>query len=151
MESIEATRLEVRAFPGRGDPSYLHPTITPQNRPFYDGLARRELVVLRCAKCRNARFPAGPVCPHCHSAEAAWEGIAGTGTVRSWMRYHRSYVPELEDVLPYTIVVVELDDGPALFGRLATDGNDAFIGMRTRTIVERWADGTFVHAFVQEA
>ena len=76
--------------------SGLLPPRTREDAPYWDGLRERRLVLQRCAACRQARFPVAPVCPHCGGLEHAWERLEGSGSVHSWVRYHRSYLPQLE-------------------------------------------------------
>ena len=140
--------LTVREFPGSGDPGYLLP---PRNRdvaPFWDALREGRLTLQRCSGCGRARFPVAPVCPHCGGRSWEWQPLSGAGCVHSWIRYHRGYLPEFEPLMPYHVLCVALDDGPRMFGRLAGDAPDPWIGMPVQAIVERFPGGECVPAFV---
>lgn len=139
--------LELRDFPGAGDPSRLLPACNDDSAPFWDGLRERRLRFQRCDDCGAARFPVAPVCPHCGARAFAWQPLGGSGTVHSWVRYHRGYLPELEPLLPYCVLCVALDAGPRVFGRLVDAGAQPAIGMAVQAIVERFADGECVLAF----
>jgi uncharacterized OB-fold protein len=77
-----------------------------------DGAARGELRIPRCEQCGRTFWPAGPVCPHDGSTEVAWVSDPGTGTVSSWVRFHKRYYAD--DQVPYVVVQVELASGPRL-------------------------------------
>jgi uncharacterized OB-fold protein len=51
--------------------------------PFWEGAARRELLVPRCGACGRHRWPSGPFCPQCQSQDVAWVP-AGAGHVYSF-------------------------------------------------------------------
>jgi uncharacterized OB-fold protein len=141
-------RLTVREFPGSGDPAYLLPPRTGDVAPFWDALREGRLTLQRCRDCGRARFPVAPVCPYCGGRSHDWRPLSGSGTVHSWIRYHRSYLPEFEPLMPYDVLCVALDDGPRMFGRLAGDAGDPWIGMPVQAIVERFPGGECVPAFV---
>lgn len=145
------TELEERPFPGTGDPSLLLPDRGEDGAPFADGLRARRLMLQRCEGCGSVRYPPGPVCPYCLGADHAWAELGGRGTIHSWVRYHRSYLPAFESLLPYVVLCVELAEGPRVFGRLC-DGDrggrtEPSTGMEVRAIVERCAGGGCILAF----
>jgi uncharacterized OB-fold protein len=140
-------RLKLRDFPGSGDPSYLVPQPTPDLAPFYDGLKEGRLVLQACARCERFRYPVAPVCPYCHELGSRWRAVSGRGTIHSWIRYRRNYLPEFEPLMPYVVLCVQLDAGPRIFGRLADADREPAHGMAVQAIVERWPQGQAVQAF----
>jgi uncharacterized OB-fold protein len=140
--------LEMRDFPGAGDPSHLLPRRTAQNAPFFAALAERRLRLQRCTACGHARYPVAPACPRCGCTAAGWDVLRGTGSVHSWIRYRKSYLPEFEPLMPYAVLCVAIDDGPRMFGRLAGTEADPAVGDRVRTIVERLPSGSHTIAFI---
>jgi uncharacterized OB-fold protein len=142
--------LELRDFPGGGDPTHLLPRRTRQNAPFLAGLAQGRLQLQRCVACGHARYPVAPACPRCGDTALRWEQLPGTGAVHSWIRYRRSYLAEFEPLMPYAVLCVALDDGPRMFGRLAGTDRDPAVGDRVRMIVERLPSGEHTIAFVAE-
>jgi uncharacterized OB-fold protein len=97
------------------------PTITDLNRPFWDGAAAGELRLQRCITCGHLRYPISSVCPACLSPDAEWVALSGSGTVLSYVRFHRSYHPAWEHRVPYVVALVQLDEGPRLFSNIAGD------------------------------
>lgn len=139
------TSILKRDFPV--DPAQLLPAVTPDNERFWSALAEGRLELQVCGGCGKARYPVAPVCPYCHSAAAAWRPMSGEGTIFSFVRYHRSYLPEFADVMPYVVATVQLAEGPRLFGRLIGREVAPRIGQPVRLVIEQWPDGRCVAAF----
>jgi uncharacterized OB-fold protein len=145
-------RMQVVEAPVPAGIGHLLPPMTAQNAPFFDALLDGRLPLQRCGSCGRGRATHGPVCPHCRSDEATWETVSGRGTVHSWIRYSRSYLPELESLLPYIVLCVELAEGARLFGRLREEAGafpDPHVGMPVEALVELWADGVAMYAFTR--
>jgi uncharacterized OB-fold protein len=145
-------RLDVVDAPVAAALGHLLPPVTAQNAPFFDALLEGRLVLQRCGSCGRVRASRGPVCPHCGSEEATWQAVNGRGAVHSWIRYLRSYLPELESLLPYIVLCVELAEGVRVFGRLREEAGawpDPYPGMPVEAIVERWSDGIAMYAFTR--
>jgi hypothetical protein len=82
--------------------------------PFYEAARRHELVVQRCRACGTLRFPARAACNRCMAREVEWTPVAGTGTVFSVAVMHQANHPAYAAMLPYAVVVVELECGVRL-------------------------------------
>lgn len=143
--------LPTQRFPGPGELAPLLPVLTEQSRPFFDALRDGRLVLQRCDGCERVRGLVAPVCPYCGCESFAFETMSGVGTVHSWIRYHRSYLPAFESLLPYVVLCVALDEGARIFGRLVEDepgeSPDPAVGMPVELVLERWADGGVTPAF----
>lgn len=129
------------------DPSALLPALTPDNAPHWDALARGELHLQACAECSRLRFPIAPVCPYCRGTAFTWRAISGRGIIYSYVRYHRSYLPEFEDLMPYVVASVELVEGPRIFARLLGRDVAPRIGDAVEMVIEQWPDGRCVPVF----
>lgn len=107
----------------------------PEAVPFWDAVARGELAVQRCAACGRLRFPPSPRCSTCASDAADWVPVSGRGRVLSWTRTHHAFDPAFRDRLPYTVVLVGLDEQPglAMFGNIYPE-RDIQIGTRVRAV-----------------
>jgi uncharacterized OB-fold protein len=90
------------------------PAITDDTRPFWEGCRRRELVVQRCTACGAFRHPPAPICWRCRSFAHEWVRSSGRGTVFTFALVQRAFLPALAAHVPYTIVVVALDDAPGV-------------------------------------
>lgn len=96
--------------------------------PFWAAAARRELLIQRCDACGRHQFYPRPYCLACQSDRVAWVPAGGAGTIYSQTTVHIQVVPEFSP--PYTVALVELDEGPRLLGAIV-DG-ETRIGDRVR-------------------
>lgn len=104
--------------------------LTGDDQPFWDAAKQGKLIFQRCDDCSYVRWPAAGVCPECLSRDATWAPVEGTGRLWSFVVYHRSYAPPLNEQVPYPIGLVELDCGVRLVTRLADiDPARAEVGM----------------------
>jgi uncharacterized protein len=109
-------------------PTTLAPVTDPLTAPFWDSVSRGRLVIQRCRACGELRWPPLVGCPECRSRDATWDEVRPTGTIWSFVVYHRAFAAELKDEIPYTVAMVHLDDGPYLVGRLEDAGRPPVIG-----------------------
>jgi uncharacterized OB-fold protein len=100
------------------------PTPAPDHdsAPFWDGCRENRLLLQRCTSCGRFRYPPRPVCPFCRSFEAEWTQASGRGRLYSWTVAHHPVHPALKDRVPYTLLLVELEEGPRMVSVLAQDG-----------------------------
>lgn len=80
---------------------------------FWAAVDRGGVAVQRCANGHH-QFPGGPRCAQC-GAETTWVTVSGEGVVWSWAVFHREYFPEFGPALPYTVMIVTLDEGPRVY------------------------------------
>jgi len=139
--------LPVRPYPGQAALERLVIPPSGSTRVYHVGLAAGRLMLQRCCACGRCRIPMAPVCPYCDGEEVDWIAASGQGHVVSFVHYTRAHLPEFEAVVPYTVLCVQLAEGPRMFGRLV--GSDAAqIGQDVAVIIEQWADGGRAPAFV---
>jgi uncharacterized protein len=105
---------------------------------YWDALHAGRLTYQRC-ECGHAWLPAREHCPRCLGSIWLRETASGTGRLISWVTYHRAYHPAFKDRLPYTVVIVELDEGPRLISNLTgdTDRRALSIDMPVRLVIEQ--------------
>lgn len=87
------------------------PEPTPETRHFWEGTRARELRLQRCDACSKVYFPPRPFCPACASRAVSVFAASGRGRLYSYVINHRP-APGFE--APYSIAVVELDEGPRM-------------------------------------
>ena len=82
----------------------MRPVPTPDrdSRPWWEAMARHELLVQRCGVCARLRWPPRALCGACGSFEWSWEPASGRATVASWIVNHHSF----GDAIPSPYVVV---------------------------------------------
>lgn len=71
----------------------------------------------RCKSCGLTNFPPRADCPTCMSEEFELQEISGRGTIYTYTRIDAA-PSGFEDVAPYTIAVVDLEEGGRLLGWL---------------------------------
>lgn len=86
----------------------------PDGAEFWRGCARGELLVQACGSCGKRRMPPRPMCPACRSTEVRWERMSGRATVWSYVIPYPPLLPAYAEVAPYNVIVVALDDDPAI-------------------------------------
>jgi len=87
------------------------PKPTPETQHFWDGTQAGELRLQRCDACASVYFPPRPFCPSCASRKVSVFKASGKGKLYSYVIHHR---PAPGFTPPYSIAVVELDEGPRL-------------------------------------
>ena len=110
--------------------SELSPVDDPLAGPFFAAIGDGRLVVQRCDSCSAFRWPPLSGCPECRSRETTWTDVAPSGTIWSFVVYHRAFAASLKADVPYTVLMVELDDGPYLVGRLIPGDKPPAVGDR---------------------
>ena len=74
--------------------------------PFWDAVARHELLLPRCGACGRFRMPPTPFCPQCRSQEIDWVAAPGEAILYSYTIVERAIFAGMEDSLPYVPAVV---------------------------------------------
>lgn len=124
-----------------------HPTAVSQ--PYWDGTAAGQLVLQRCSSCGRVRHYPQLVCPKCHSLGVEAVVASGQGTVHSWTVAHHAFHPAFSDDLPYTLVIVDLAEGPRALGRFDPAAHEHLrIGLRVRVRFVAGAEGVALPVFV---
>src|SRR4029453_15238973 len=97
------------------------PLLEPDERsaPFFEAAVRGRLLLQRCDRCGAWHFPVRRRCSTCGATTLAWAEASGRGTVHGHVRTHRAAHPALRARLPLTLVVVDLEEGVRVRGRLA--------------------------------
>lgn len=120
------------------------PVVNHGNRAFWEGGLSGELRFQRCDACGHLRYPISSVCPRCLSADATWTPVSGRGTVLTYAIFDRAYHPSREGRIPYVVALVQLEEGPRMFGDLV-DAAPADVTVDTPVVAvfDPAPDGTF--------
>jgi uncharacterized OB-fold protein len=76
----------------------------------FEAARRGELVIRMCNSCDAVLHVPVAYCHHCGSWDGRWQVAAGTGRLYSWTVVAHQVHPAYP--VPYTVVLVELDDHP---------------------------------------
>ena len=111
----------------------------PQAAPFWNAAKQGQLVMQRCSGCSELRWTPQETCPNCLSLDYSWNVLSGRGTIYSHCTYYRVLNPAFTDI-PYTVVMVELDEGPVIIGRLLNELGNAAIDARVTAVFSPISD-----------
>jgi uncharacterized protein len=117
-------------------PARPYPRPDRDTAPFWEAQRNHELRLQRCSSCASFRFPVTPLCPECRSFDFEWTQCSGRGNVYSYTVVHHQTHPAFPT--PYTMLLIELEEGPRLIGRLRAKP-DARIAIGAQVRVE-WDD-----------
>jgi hypothetical protein len=129
VEMTSAGSAAVTSGGPGGAASMLVPVPDEESAGFWEGTAAGELRMQACTSCGRWRFPPRVMCPHCRSTGREWRRVSGRGTVWSFVVPHPPLLPAYAELAPYNVIVVALDEDPALrlVGNLVS-GPDGSIG-----------------------
>ena len=102
------------------------PVADADTQPFWDGVARSELLIQRCGACQARLWQPRPVCSRCQTPDPAWTRVRGDGHIASWVVMRPPTLPAHADKVPFVVLLVELDEGVRLLGYLV-DGDGALL------------------------
>lgn len=122
-------------------PTFPEPDRSELGRPFWDALGQGRLTFQRCDSCGHAWLPARSECPRCLRPTWRREPALGGATLVSWVVYHHCYDPAFADRVPYTVAVVQLDEGPRMITNIVgADPGQLRIDQRLRLRIEHEGD-----------
>jgi uncharacterized OB-fold protein len=90
-------------------------------KDYNEALKNNRLLGLKCRSCGSITVPPKMVCRKCAGSEMDIVEMKGSGKIRTFTTVFVASEGR-ESEVPYTIVMVELDEGPWIMGNL--DGKD---------------------------
>ena len=124
------------------------PQPSDEAKPFFDALARKELVLQRCTGCGALSHPPRAMCSTCQSTDFDWRKSSGCGTVYSYVVTHQAVHPALVGHTPLATVEVELDEGLRLVSNLVDVPPECVeIGMGVEVVFEDAGEGVVLPLF----
>jgi len=96
---------------------------------FADYLKDGKLMASKCKKCGQFSFPPRADCIHCLSDEFEWVECSGKGGLHTYTIIHAAPTG-FDDIAPYILGVLDLDDGGRLMGWIDVPREEIEIGMR---------------------
>jgi uncharacterized OB-fold protein len=105
------------------------PAPTSDSREFWQGCDEGRLLLRACLACGHIFYYPRLACPRCSSRQLDWLGASGRGVIHSHTTVFTSfYGPDWETDIPYTVLLVDLIEGPRMLSRLTGDDNRLRIG-----------------------
>ena len=106
--------------------------------PHLQGLAQGRLLIAQCTGCHHTSLPPRLRCTACGLAgQHRWITASGRGRLWSYVEFYKAYSPAFKLPTPYIVAVIELDEGPLLYGNVLGAYADLDTG---RTVRARFAD-----------
>jgi hypothetical protein len=116
------------------------PVPDEDTQPFWDFCREHELRAQRCTSCGRLRHTPRPTCPQCGSTEVEWQLLSGRGKVYTYAISHQAVHPALEGLVPFTTLIVELDEGLRFTSNLVEGSAGVEIGTPVGVVFEKVSD-----------
>ena len=107
---------------------------------YWSAAQQERLLLQRCGPCGHVWHPPSEFCPTCQASSFEWFEASGDGTIHSYTVVHHAAHPAVEAWIPYTILLVDLIEGPRVIGRLLDAPGEAQIGVQVCLRFERYSD-----------
>lgn len=100
---------------------------------FMEGLKESKLLGCACGGCDNLMLPPRMICTKCGSTNLKEYCFDGKGTIKTKTII---YVPltKFQDLSPYTVGIIELDEGPMITGMVLGEVDEIKIGDRVEAV-----------------
>ena len=117
------------------------PGVLPETQAYWEAANTGQLLVKKCLDCGEFHHYPRDICPHCLSANTAWEKAAGTGTVYSFSTMGKGDAA-------YTLALVTLVEGVTMMTNLVDcDVGTVQINQRVRVVFKPSQGGHAVPMF----
>ena len=84
-------------------------------KPFWDACNEGRLVVQNCTTCNRLQHPPQKACRECGSEHnMEFREMNGRGKIHGYLVSHDSRVMMLQEIQPFNLAVIELDDDPGI-------------------------------------
>lgn len=105
------------------------PQLDNVNEHYWRAAREGRLLVQQCPSCGHRQWYPRALCTNC-GGEPEWLETAGRGTVHTYTVIRQQGIPAFKEELPYVVVMVQLEEGPLIFGSMPdTDPDSVSIGM----------------------
>ena len=112
------------------------PLPTAETLPYWLGAGKGVLRYTYCPSCDACMFPPRSICAICRTA-SEWRASSGRGAIHAFTRVERAPSAAFRADTPYTIALVDLDEGFRIMTNVRGSGVEAVrIGDRVRIIFE---------------
>ncbi|MBF6559080.1 MAG: OB-fold domain-containing protein [Candidatus Binataceae bacterium] len=113
------------------------PHVGGRSAEFYKFCTEHELRFQRCTGCGAWRHIPRDMCAKCGSFEWEWARSSGRGSLFSWTTAMQPMMPQFADRIPYSPVIVELEEGVRMVTWLTdVKPDDLKLGMRLEVVFD---------------
>lgn len=94
---------------------------------FWTACNEGRLMLQHCLACDKPFYYPRTGCPRCGGTELEWRQMKGTGRIYSFSHVHVALggYKSWETEVPFTLVQIELDEGPRMLSRLAGKADES--------------------------
>ena len=107
---------------------------------YWAAAQEERLVLQRCKPCGHIWHPPSEFCAFCQAGEFEWIDASGAGVIHSYTVVHHAAHAAVADWIPYTILLVDLVEGPRVIGRQLDTQGEPEIGNAVRLCFEHYSD-----------
>lgn len=127
------------------------PVLRGEERIYFEHAARGELVFQTCASCGVRQWYFRTVCTGCAGTDLRTTRASGRGVVHTFTTLYRAGHPSRSDDVPYTIALVDLEEGVRVFSELVDcEPATAQVGLPVSVRFQQVAEDLVLPVFAPE-
>jgi len=120
------------------------PGLDNVNAEYWKAAREGRLLIQECTSCQHRQWYPRAICTKC-AGEVEWLETEGRGTIHTYTVIRQQGIPAFKVELPYVITMVELEEGPMIFGSMpGIDPDTVSIGMPVEVYFRAATDDTGV-------
>ena len=120
------------------------PGLDNVNAAYWKAAREGRLLIQECTSCQHRQWYPRALCTKC-AGEVEWLETEGRGTIYTYTVIRQQGIPAFKAELPYVITMVELEEGPMIFGSMpGIDPDTVSIGMPVEVYFRAATDDTGV-------
>ena len=116
------------------------PALNDKNKEFFTA---GKIVLQTCKSCQTAQHPPEDICYVCQETSFDWQTCSGEGVIYSHTVVEHPIPGTLKDRVPYTVILVSLNDHPEiriLGNPVNIDPNNVEVGQKVKAVFETIED-----------
>jgi uncharacterized OB-fold protein len=127
------------------------PVLRGEEKLYFEHAGRGELIFQTCAHCGHRQWYPRVLCTECASTNLITTVSAGRGSIYSFTTLYRAGHPSRAQDVPYTIALVELDEGVRVFTEIVGMAPEEItVGERVVVDFQVLAEGFTLPMFTRE-
>jgi len=116
------------------------PRVDEHTELFWKTLEDGKFLLAVCGDCSTTQFPPRKHCSACYGHNLDWTPASGGGVIYASTRVHAAGGP-FAAMAPYTVGIIDLDEGVRILTRLMHDASSLPPGSRVNLAVIEHTDG----------
>lgn len=128
--------------------TFIAPAPSKLSDEFYSHFLDGNFCIQKCSACNAWHHIPRQRCANCGSFDLQWAACSGNGELFSWTETRTAPLSSLQEDVPFTVALVQLEEGPRLVSRLTNfDPADLALGQKLRLKIQPVADGFSLPVF----